>query len=255
MNPLLKILADNRGKGVFRAEKSAVANEATLYLYDAIVTDDYWGGVSATSFVKELAQIDAEVIHLRINSPGGEVFAAQAMAQAIREKGARVVAHVDGYAASAASFLALAADEVRISEGGFFMIHKAHTIAWGNADALKETAALLDKVDGVLVAGYAKETGQDAQQIADWMAAETWFSAEEAVANGFADSIDTAAAKASANWNLSAWANAPKVDPVTPPEENKDQPAPPPAASHEAEDKEHTEHLRRRLAVMEKQAA
>jgi len=237
MNPLLKILADNRGKGIFRAEAKGGA-EATIYLYDAIVTDSFFGGVSATDFVRELSALDAATIHLRINSPGGEVFAAQAMAQAVREKNAHIIAHVDGYAASAASFLALAADEVRISQGGFFMIHKAHTIAWGNADTLKDTAALLDKVDGVLVAGYAQETGQNPQQIADWMAAETWFSAEEAVVNGFADSID-ATTKASAEWNLSAWNNAPKIDP------------PAPAQQPETS----TEHLRRHLALVEKQAA
>lgn len=240
MNPLLKLLADNRGRGLFKVEASA--DEATIYVYDAIVSDSYWGGVSATDFVKELAGVTASTIHLRINSPGGEVFAAQAMAQAIREKNAHVVAHVDGYAASAASFLALSADEVVISEGGFFMIHKASTLAWGNADDMKETAALLDKVDGVLVAGYAKETGQDAQQIADWMAAETWFSAEEAVEKGFADRIAEASPKNAARWNLAAYAKAPKaVEP--PPTET----TPPPVAD--------TEHLRRRLRVTEKQAA
>lgn len=245
-NPLIKLLADNRGRGCFRAEKAG--DEATLYLYDAIVSDSYWGGVSATDFVKELAAIDAKTIHLRINSPGGEVFAAQAMAQAIREKGAHVIAHVDGYAASAASFLALAADEVVISEGGFFMIHKAMTIAFGNADDMQETADLLNKVDGVLVAGYAKETGQDAQQIADWMAAETWFSADEAVANGFADRIAEGAVKPANQWNLSAWAHAPKV-----PENDlapQDQTPPPAPAAVDA-----TEHLRRRLRLAERHAA
>lgn len=241
-NPLIKLLADNRGRGCFRAEASG--DEATLYLYDAIVSDSYWGGVSATDFVKELSAITAGTIHLRINSPGGEVFAAQAMAQAIREKGAHVIAHVDGYAASAASFLALAADEVVISEGGFFMIHKAMTIAFGNADDMQETADLLNKVDGVLVAGYVKETGQTAEQIAEWMAAETWFTAEEAVNHGFADRIAESAVKPANAWNLSAWANAPKAARQT-------VPPPPVVPSATA----NTESLRRRLRVMEAQAA
>ena len=145
MKHLLKLLADNRGRGFVRAEKGA--DEATVYLYDAIVSDDYWGGVSAIGLIKELIAIDAPVIHLRINSPGGDVFAARAIEQAIHEHPATVIAHIDGYAASAASYIALAADEVHIAPGGFFMIHKAWTLAFGNADDLMDTAALLEKVD------------------------------------------------------------------------------------------------------------
>lgn len=240
MNPLLKLLADNRGRGLFRAETDG--DEATLYVYDAIVSDDFWGGVSAQAFVKELAALKAGTIHLRINSPGGDVFAARAMEQAIREHGSRIVAHIDGYAASAASYLALAADEVLIAEGGFYMIHKAWTIAFGNSEDLMDTAALLEKVDASLVATYAKETGQDPAQIADWMSAETWFNAEEAVKHGFADRIAADAVKDAARWNLAAYAKAPPVPPAA-------QPGPPPAPVAD------TEHLRRRLRLVERQAA
>jgi len=207
-NPLHKLLADNRGRGMFKAEASG--NEATLYLYDVIVSDDYWGGVGAQSFVKELNSLTADTIHLRINCPGGDVFAARAMEQAVREHGSKVIAHIDGYAASAASYLALAADEVVIAPGGFFMIHKAWTVAFGNASDLLDTASLLEKIDTSLVDSYARETGNDPAQIADWMAAETWFTAEEAVQYNFADSIAEAPAKASAHWNLSAYDSAPR---------------------------------------------
>lgn len=240
MNPLLKLLADNRGRGLFRAETNG--DEATLYVYDAIVSDDFWGGVSAQAFVKELVAIKAGTIHLRINSPGGDVFAARAMEQAIREHGSRIVAHIDGYAASAASYLALAADEVLIAEGGFYMIHKAWTIAFGNSEDLMDTAALLEKVDASLVATYAKETGQDSAQIADWMSAETWFNAEEAVNYGFADRIAADAVKDAARWNLAAYAKAPAQPSAPAPEQ-----APAPVVD--------TEHLRRRLRLVERQAA
>lgn len=240
MNKLMRLLADNRGVGVFKAE--AVGNEATIYLYDAIVSDAYWGGVSAADFVRELAALKVDTIHLRINCPGGEVFAAQAMAQAIREHSATVIAHVDGYAASAASWLALACDQVLISEGGFFMIHKAITMAYGNADDLRITADLLEKVDGTLVAGYVKETGQEEQQITDWMAAETWFNANESVQYGFADAIAGAAPKALKQWNLATYNKAPALV-IQPPEQ-----AP-------ANDASTTEHLARRLRLVEQQAA
>ncbi len=208
MNQMLKLLADNRS-APRRFEVKAEAEEATVYLYDVVVSDDFFGGVSAQAFVKELNAITAPLIHLRINSPGGDVFAARAIEQAIREHKSKVVAHIDGYAASAASYVALAADEVVIAEGGFYMIHKAWTFAYGNADDLVETAALLEKVDDSLVTTYAKETGQTPEQIREWMAAETWFSAQEAVDNGFADRLAEDAPKASA-WNLSAYAKAPK---------------------------------------------
>lgn len=242
MNHLLKLLADNRGRGFVRAEKSA--EEATLYIYDAIVSDDIWGGVSAISLVKELVALDAPVIHLRINSPGGDVFAARAIEQAIREHKSKVISHIDGYAASAASYLALAADEVQIAPGGFFMIHKAWTFAMGNADDLMNTAALLEKVDESLVATYAERTGADAAQIRDWMRAETWFSAEEAVKNGFADKIADGSPSARTEWNLAAYANAPRQTPAAPAADPVHEPAPEPAAK--AWD---TDHLKRQLAL------
>lgn len=244
--PLLKLLAQNRGRGQFRAE--AGADEATLYLYDAIVGDDltaeYWGGVSPQAFVKQLAAIDAPVIHLRINSPGGDVFAARAMEQAIREHKSNVIAHIDGYAASAASYLALAADEVHIAQGGFFMIHKAWTMAWGNSDDLISMADLLDKIDESLVATYASETGQTVDQLRAWMAAETWFTADESVQYGFADQIAAAAPKASAAWDLSAYANAPKAAAAPPA----------PRVQKPQFSATHTDHLRRRLAMVERAA-
>lgn len=212
-NRLLQLLADNRGRGTFRAEADADADEATIYLYDAIVDDDYWGGVSALSFVRELNAISAPVIHLRINSPGGDVFAARSMERAVREHASKIIAHVDGYAASAASYLAVAADEVTIAPGGFFMIHKAWSIVLGNADEIRETAALLDQIDATLVATYAQETGQDPADIAAWMAEEKWIGAEEAIELGFADRLAEDAVEDAAAWNFAAYKDAPKVAP------------------------------------------
>lgn len=240
MGLLLKLLIDNKGRGQFRADVSG--GDATIYLYDAIVSDDFFGGVSAGAFVKELSGISAPTIHLRINCPGGDVFAGRAIAQALAEHPSTVIAHVDGYAASAASFVALAADEVIMGEGAMIMIHTASTIAWGNAEDMRSTADVLDKVDASLVDTYVAKTGQDAQQIRDWMAAETWFTAEEAIKYGFADKCapKKEKKKAEARWNLSAYANAPTPDSV--------DEAPPPEATD-------TEHLRRRLRLVEEQAA
>lgn len=204
----LALLAGNKGKGEFTADTQA----ATIYLYDAIVNSELeasiFGGVSPQAFIAQLQAIDAPVINLRINSPGGSVFAARAMEQAMREHPAKIVAHIDGYAASAASFMMLAADEVVAAPGSMVMIHKAWTMTAGNSDDLIQTADLLDKIDSTLVQSYAAKTGADPQQINDWMAAETWFTAQEAMDAGLVDSINDAKVSAKA-WDLSAYAKAP----------------------------------------------
>lgn len=209
---LLQLIKDN----INRAEPSVVVvnadtAEPTMYLYDVI--DSYWG-VSAADFNKELMAHSGKTVHLRINSPGGDVFEAEAMATMIKQHG-NVVAHIDGYAASAATRIASAAKTVEIAEQGFYMIHNAWTLAYGNKHELTATADLLNKVDQTIIADYAKKTGQPTAQIISWMDAETWFTAQEAADYGFVDSVytgeaDNASAK-SKQWNLSAFEHAPKA--------------------------------------------
>ena len=222
MHPMLKLLANNKHRGRFQSEITPGSSEATIYLYDMIVDSDieaeYWGGVSPQAFIKELNALKASTIHLRVNSPGGSVFAARAMEQAIREHSAKIVAHIDGVAASAASFLIMAADHVEMAPGSFMMIHKAWTFAYGNSDDLLKTADMLDQIDGSLVSTYAAATGQPEDSIKSWMSDETWFDAIEAVKFGFADSVFEQSAQnqsqssaTRAEWDLSAYAHAPTI--------------------------------------------
>lgn len=200
-NRLAALLRNNAEKGTgIRAEGN------TIYLYDVIGD---WG-VPADAFAKALAAMSGEV-HLRINSPGGDVMDGRAMATAIAGYQGKVIAHIDGLAASAATYVALAASEVEISEGAFFMIHNAWSVAIGNKASMREMAELLDKVDGTIVADYRRKTGKDEAQIVSWMEAETWFTAEEAKQHGFVDRIVPAAktGKDAATWNLAAYENAP----------------------------------------------
>ena len=206
---LFDLARANAGKGA--AIRSEVAGDtATVYVYDII--DAYWG-VSANDFARTLAAITTPNIALRINSPGGDVFEARAMMAAIAEHPATVTAKIDGLAASAATALTLACDSVEIVEGGFYMIHQAWTFAIGNADDMRTTAGLLDKIDGVLVDGYAKKTGKSADDVAALMKAETWFTAQEAIDAGFANSLVTiGTSNTSARaFNVAAYANAPKA--------------------------------------------
>lgn len=224
MKQLHKLLARNRAKGRFEILKAAgeAEDSATIYLYDAIVDSDedaYWyGGVSAESVVKALHQLKAQTVHLHVNSPGGSVFGGRAIEQAIRTYKGEVIAHVDGLAASAASFLIMAAKQVRMAPGSFLMIHNSWTFALGNAADLRKTADLLDQIDGSLVQTYATRTGLGDDDIAAMMAAETWIGADDAVKQKFADAIDAeeADAKASIDWDLSCYAKAPRITPKPP---------------------------------------
>ena len=205
---LLQLARDNAAASKpIRSESSG--SEATIYLHGVI--GGLWGDIDETAFAKALAGVNADTIHLRIDSPGGDVFAARAMMTAIAQHNAKIVAHVDGLAASAATCICMACDEVEISQGAGFMVHNAWTIALGNKGEMSKTADLLDKIDAGLIADYAKRTGKSADQIAAWMDAETWFTADEAVANGFADrAVDVVGKRKSNEWNLSAYENAPK---------------------------------------------
>jgi ATP-dependent Clp protease protease subunit len=225
MRKLLAMLDANRGKGAgFRAEDKD--GTAVLYVYDAIGP---WG-VEAAPFVQAVRGLGAKKIELRVNSPGGDVFDARAMKNALEDFDGEIVAYVDGLAASAASYLMLAADEIVMGEGAFAMIHKAWGLTIGNADEHRAQAALLDKVDDTLVADYVARTGKGADDIRAKMAAETWFTAEEAVAFGLADRVAAPPKRkdknkeASARWDLSAYAQPPAalIAPAPPPESPAD---------------------------------
>lgn len=223
MHPnLIKLLANNKGKGFFKAEAEK-SDEATLYLYDMIVSDDWWGGITPIAFIKELKAISAPVIHLRINSPGGDVFAARAMQTAMNEHPSKIIAHIDGLCASAATFLAVSASESRISAGSMFMIHNAWTIAMGNAKDFADMAMLLGKIDGSIANDYVAKTGKELSQVTAWMDAETYFLGQEAVDAGFIDSVAEAAPKNKIDWDLSAYAHAPLQN-HSDPDDNSDDP-------------------------------
>lgn len=164
---------------------------ATLRLYDPI---DSWGGewgVSAREFTASLDKIhDASEIRLHINSPGGEVFEGIAILNALRNHPARVVAHVDGIAASAASFIAAGADEVVMGRNTEMMIHDARGIAIGNAADMHELGNLLDHLSDNIASIYAEKAGGTVAAWRQFMLAETWYSADEAVSAGLADRVE-----------------------------------------------------------------
>lgn len=186
---------------------------AEVMLYDEI---GYFG-ISAKDFADELNALTAPTIHLRINSPGGDVFDGIAMANAVRAHPSRVITHIDGLAASAASIVALAGREVHMADTALLMIHNAWTLAMGDTHEMAKTAATLAKIDSSLVTDYQRRTGASAEQVRAWMDAETWFSAEEALASNFIDTMVTptteeqaAAEEALAAFDLSVFTHTPE---------------------------------------------
>ncbi len=174
-----------------RMVRAAAKKEAEIYIYGPI-GNSWWddSGISANQFRKELKALgDVDKITVRINSEGGDVFDGKAIYTLLVEHKAEIVVHVDGLAASAASFIAMAGSKIRIAEGAFIMIHKAWTYAMGNADDLTKKISLLNAIDETMVSTYAARSGQAAADIKTWMAEETWFDGNEAVAKGFADEV------------------------------------------------------------------
>lgn len=208
MQNLRNLLRLNARKGEFKAEAN------TIWLYDVIVSDEIeaeWvGGVAPKPFIDALKSMTGTV-HIRINSPGGDVFGATAMAQAMREYPGNIVCHVDGIAASAASVLAISGSETVMAPGSLLMIHNSWTMAVGDRNDLMNTANLLEKVDGMLAEGYAKKSGKEASAFRKMMDAETWFTPAEALAAGLVNSVADTNATASASWDLSVFAKAPQA--------------------------------------------
>lgn len=203
---ILQLLRDNVGRERMPANIVRNGSEATIYIYDVI--DAFWG-VSAMSVVDAIAQAgDAKVLHVHINSPGGDVFEGRAIMAAINRFEGKTIAHIDSLCASAATSIALACNEVEMSDGAFFMIHNASGMVWGDKTAMRERADLLEKVEDAIIKDYVAKTGKDPEQIMAWMDAVTWFTATEAIENGFVDRMASAAA-AKNTWNLSAFTNAP----------------------------------------------
>lgn len=215
-NRLIQLLANNEHKAAIKPSiKNADGDVASIYIYTAI---GGWYGVEAEVFVKEINEITAPTVNLYINSGGGDVFEARAISAAIKRHKSTFNAYIDALAASAATGITTACDKVYITEGGFYMIHNAWTLSMGNAKEMRNTAKLLDQVDSSIIGDYIKQTDNSEQEIRDWMEAETWFSAEDAVKYGFCDGIsesieedETVENTTKQKWNLSAYDNAPKA--------------------------------------------
>jgi len=226
---LIQRNSQNNAKPDFKLQqKSPLAaegeNRPALLIYDVI---DPWWGVSAEMIKTALLSIpDAPDIDVYINSPGGDVFEATAIHSSLIAHSANIHVHIDGVAASAATRIAMAGDTIEIAESGMYMIHYAWTMGFGNASEMRKSADMLDKVDNTIVADYVNKANADETQIRDWMEAETWFTAQEAVEHGFVNSIiqrknGTDNKLSNKTWDLTAYKNAPKLPKHEPEQKHK----------------------------------
>lgn len=196
----------------FRIENAA-GGRVKVYLYEPI---GGFFGRRPKEFVDEINEVDASEIELHINSPGGSVYDGIAIMNALRQHKARVVAVVDGLAASAASFIAVGgADEVVMAENSELMIHDAWGLAIGAAADMRRMGEDLDRVSDNIASIYTRKAGGTIAKWREVMLEETWYSAQAAVDAGLADRVGTeddedtdAAAAAASRWDLAALALA-----------------------------------------------
>lgn len=188
----------------FRIEARAREEQAEIYIYEDVGAG-FFGGVTAKEFARQLkAAGKVRSLDIRINSGGGDVFDGLAIYNLLREHEAAKTVHVDGLAASIASVIAMAGDEIRIADSGFLMVHNAWGVMMGDAEEARKFAALLDQTTSAIADVYVARTGRPLEKVLELMAAETWMGSEQAVELGFADAIVT-------NYRVAA-SIAPRID-------------------------------------------
>lgn len=179
--------------------------QTEILIYDVIG----WPYVDANTFARDLSRIDSNEITIGINSPGGDLFDGTAIFNAIDKHPARITTRIDGVAASMASIIALAGDEIQIASNAYYMMHNPWSIAMGDYREFSEMGALLERFADNLAQTYSDKTGIDIAEARAMMDAETWIIGQELVDQGFADKV-IGGKKAAAAFDLSMYANAPK---------------------------------------------
>lgn len=185
---------------------AAADGDASISVYDVIGEGWDGTGVTAKRINGALRNIGAKAVTVNINSPGGDFFEGVAIYNLLRAHPAKVTVNVMGLAASAASVIAMAGDEIRMGDGAFLMIHNAWALAIGNRHDLAAAAEQLAPFDAAMAGVYAARTGKPAADMAALMDNETWLGATDAVDAGFADGVLDRGATAEAGASASASA-------------------------------------------------
>ena len=170
--------------------KNDEEKSAELILYGSIGSDEYWDDISDKAFKQDIENLgNVENITLHINSPGGSVFSAVAIANTLKNHKAKITANIDGLAASAATIITSACDTVKMPKNALFMVHNPITFAYGNNQDMQKTLEMLNKVKNSIIETYLNKAKTDKETLSELMDNETWMSAEEAKEYGFIDEI------------------------------------------------------------------
>jgi ATP-dependent Clp protease protease subunit len=171
----------------------ASEEKGQLYVYEAIGYD-WWtgGGITGKSVADALTQMKGvKTLDIFINSEGGDVFEAKAIFAQLKRFDAEKTVYVDGIAASAATFIAMAGDKIVTAPAATWMVHDVWSLAMGNSGDMRSMADLLDLESNAIAETYAARTGKTAADMRDLMLKETWMSAKDALEQGFTDEIAT----------------------------------------------------------------
>jgi len=195
----------------YRIEAKETDETAEIIIYDVIG----WPFNDAYDLIKSLSNYSGSKINLRINSPGGDVFDGMAIFNALKDHSAKVTAKIEGLAASMASVIALAGDEVQAHKNSMYMIHEPWTVLAGNQYEMREVADILQKIGGNILDVYADNSKIGKRELKQMMKDETWFTAKEAKERGLIDTvIDSTGTQA--KFDLSIFSNVPESISETP---------------------------------------
>lgn len=169
--------------------RAASEGDASISIYGPIGATWDGEGVTVKRIAAALRSIGEKPVTVNINSPGGDFFEGVAIYNALRQHKGAVTVNILGLAASAASVIAMAGDDIRMGEGSFLMIHNAWAVAIGNRHDLTEAAAFLEPFDAEMANLYANRTGAKVADMVKLMDAETWIGSARAIEDGFADGL------------------------------------------------------------------
>lgn len=181
----------------FKAEHDAENKVSKITIYGVIGSSWYSESTSASDIDAALSEAGSNNIVIHLNSPGGDAFDGIAIYNRLmnykQTTGAKITIHVDGWACSAASVIAMAADELIVGVGAMIMIHPASTGVWGTKVEFRKEADLLEKLESGIIDIYMTKAKVEREEIETMVNNTTWFSAEESIAIGFASSIEDTA--------------------------------------------------------------
>lgn len=170
----------------------------TIGIFEGIGEQWDGSGMTAKRMSGILRSIGAKDVTVSINSPGGDFFEGIAIYNILREHDGKVVVRIPGLAASAASIIAMAGDEIQIAKAGFLMIHNAWSVVVGNRHDLKDAIKVLEPFDAAMADVYASRSGMEVRKVEKMMDSDTWIAGSDAVQMGLADALLPADSKASA---------------------------------------------------------